>query len=227
VGNNLHSNVHAYQALTRAGLAIGLAVSTIFAARAAADATYTGPENANETRFVSAIQADLTSRYATASDAEKAGYVRYSDEDDTGAISYANRRWQTTSERAPSQLWYDKNGHLLGADYSILRTSCKTPPHLWGVNPGRWAQLDGHIHWVARDGHGTMKYEQWMSDAAFAAGGGNALYPSAHTLVAMHKVDSINDVVTIFHFPAVWDLTVWVKPNPNGAFADKNPGVSR
>jgi hypothetical protein len=25
--------------------------------------------------------------------------------------------------------------------------------------------------------------------------------------------------------PSIWDLIVWVNPNPNGAFADKNPLV--
>ncbi len=212
--------------ITWAALAIGLASSTMLITRAAADATYTGPEDGSEKQFVATIQSDLLARYATVSDAQKAGYVRYSNEDETGAISYANRRWQTTSERNPSQLWYDKNGRLLGADYSVLHSGCKTPPHLWGVNPGRWAQLDGHIHWVARDASGNLKYEQWMPDAAFAAAGGTVAYPSARTLVAMHKVPNESDVVTIFHFPAVWDLTVWVKPNPNGAFADKNPDVN-
>jgi hypothetical protein len=25
--------------------------------------------------------------------------------------------------------------------------------------------------------------------------------------------------------PSIWDLIVWVKPNPSGAFAEKNPLV--
>jgi hypothetical protein len=32
-------------------------------------------------------------------------------------------------------------------------------------------------------------------------------------------------VVTIFHFPSLWDLIVWVVPNPGGAFAWHNPNV--
>lgn len=65
-----------------------------------------------------------------------------------------------------------------------------------------------------------------MRDSAFVAAGGNIHHPSAQTLVKAHKVASANEVVTIFHFPAVWDLAVWVKPNVNGAFADKNPAVT-
>jgi hypothetical protein len=41
----------------------------------------------------------------------------------------------------------------------------------------------------------------------------------------MHRVDKASEVVHLFHFPALWDLTVWVKPNPSGAFADINPTV--
>src|SRR5215472_8748065 len=101
-----------------------LAVLLVFGAATAAladqDATYKGPENATEKTFVSQIQAYLMQHYATAADAEKAGYVRYTGEDDTGAISYANQQWQSTDVQHPSQLWYDKNGLLLGADYSVL-----------------------------------------------------------------------------------------------------------
>ena len=42
----------------------------------------------------------------------------------------------------------------------------------------------------------------------------------------MGKVKSASLVKTIFDFPSVWDLIVWVKPNPSGAFADKNPLVT-
>lgn len=39
------------------------------------------------------------------------------------------------------------------------------------------------------------------------------------------KAKDAADVVTLFEFPSIWDLIVWVKPNPNGAFAEKNPLV--
>ena len=49
--------------------------------------------------------------------------------------------------------------------------------------------------------------------------------PSAAVLVKMHKVTSESDVKRIFEFPDVWDLTVWVLPNANGAFAEHNPTI--
>jgi flagellar basal body rod protein FlgC len=190
------------------------------------NATYHGSMSASETAFAKAIASDLMARYPTAADAEKAGYVRYTSEDDTGAISYANQQWQSADIRHPSQLWYDKNGNLLGADYSVLVGGSPSRPQLWGINPGRWVEFDGHIHWVTKDpASGQMTYDGWTPDKTFTAAGGSVDHPNASTLVAMKKVASADQVVTIFHFPSIWDLIVWVKPNPKGAFADKNPNV--
>ena len=45
-----------------------------------------------------------------------------------------------------------------------------------------------------------------------------------HVLLSLLD-DRESDVTTIFEFPTIWDLIVWVKPNPSGAFAEKNPNV--
>src|SRR5579862_2279067 len=111
-------------------LVVVLAAGT--AARADENATYTGPISPSEATFISSIQKDLMARYPHASDAVAAGYVRYTNEDDTGAISYANLHWESDPAH-PSQLWYDKNGNLLGADFSVLRSGNEPRPNLWGV----------------------------------------------------------------------------------------------
>ncbi|MGA8535609.1 MAG: hypothetical protein WB615_15985 [Candidatus Tumulicola sp.] len=209
-----------------ATLILLFALTAPAAALADQNATYFGSTTSAENAFVASIQADLMKRYPTAADAEKAGYVRYTEEDDTGAISYANMQWQSADIRHPSQLWYDKSGQLLGADYSVLVSTPSSRPALWGINPGRWVEFDGHIHWVTKDpATGKFTYDQWAWDKKFAAAGGDLNHPSAQTLVAMHRVPDASRVITIFHFPAIWDLIVWVKPNPSGAFADKNPSV--
>ncbi len=188
--------------------------------------TYTGPISTPEAEFIKGIQSDLGTRFPTAADAVKAGYVRYTNADDTGAISYANLRWQSIDPQHPSQLWYDKNGQLLGADFSELKTS-STPPSLWGINPGRWSEFDGHVHWVGKDtATGSPTYDHWVMQPAWVAAGGSVANPSAATLVKLGKVSASDDVATIFFFPTIWDLIVWVKPNPTGAFADKNPLVT-
>lgn len=187
--------------------------------------TYSGPLSASEKAFVAAMQSDLQTRFATVAQAEAAGYVRYTSEDDTGAISYANQQWQSSDAHHPSQLWYDKHGQLLGADFSRLKTS-KAPPKLWGVNPGRWWEFDRHIHFVTRNPRtGKLTYDLYVADDDFLNAGGSLTHPRSATLVKMHQVKHAGDVVLIFSFPAVWDLIVWVRPNPKGAFAYKNPLV--
>ncbi|HXW51198.1 MAG TPA: hypothetical protein VEJ41_04350 [Candidatus Acidoferrales bacterium] len=195
-------------------------------ARADQAPSYNGPQSASETAFVRSIQADLNARFPHAADAVRAGYIRYTDVDDTGAISYANLHWTSKDIRHPSQLWYDKNGNLLGADFSTPDTS-GARPMLFGVNPGRWYEFDEHIHYVVKDpATGKISYYHYVMAPAWVNAGGSLTNPSAATLVKLGKVKSANDVAVIFDFPKVWDLIVWVKPNPNGAFAEKNPLVT-
>lgn len=187
--------------------------------------TYFGAESPSEFAFAAAVQADIGRRFPTAADAERAGYVRYTSEDDTGAISYANKRWESSDPKHPSQLWYDKNGKILGADFSRLKTS-DSPPKLWGVNPGRWWEFDRHMHYVTRDPQtGKITYDLYEADDDWLSAGGSLTDPRPETLVKMGRVKQASDVVTLFNFPAVWDLMVWVRPNPNGAFAYKNSNV--
>jgi hypothetical protein len=186
--------------------------------------TYNRPLSPSERAFVTSIQKDLMRRFPTAADAEKAGYFRYTNEDDTGAISYANLQWQSADPKHPSQLWYDKTGRLLGADFSIL-TVGNNRPAIFGVNPGRWYLFDDHIHYVTKDATGKREYDKYNMADKFKAAGGNPQKPTAADLVRMGKVKSASNVVKVFDAPKIWDLIVWVKPNPNGAFADKNPTV--
>lgn len=176
-----------------------------------------------ETAFVGGIQKDLTARFATTADAVKAGYFRYGDEDETGAISYANLHWQSTDPQHPSQLWYDAKGHLLGADFSILQSKSPKAPDVWGVNPRRWFLFPAHIHFIVKTANGvTYGYampKKWVAE------GGSLDRPTAITVVKMGKAPDQTKVTKVFLFPAVWDLIVWVKDNPNGAFAEKNPNV--
>ncbi|HTU82040.1 MAG TPA: hypothetical protein VMF61_07910 [Candidatus Acidoferrales bacterium] len=195
-------------------------------ARADEGPTYAGPLSPDEQSWVDSMRRDLQSRFPHASDAIKAGYVRYTGEDDTGAISYANMQW-TSDPTHPSQLWYDKNGNLLGADFSVPRPNNEPRPHLWGIDPGRWVEFNGHIHYVLKDpATNALSYDHWIWNADWVAAGGSLTDPSAETLVKLGKAANVSDVATVFEFPTIWDLIVWVKDNPNGPFAWKNPLVS-
>src|SRR4030081_3893977 len=103
--------------------AIALAPFAVSAADApatpAAAPTAAPSPTASETVFLKKIMADLPKRYPNPEAANKAGYVRYTNEDETGAISYANTKaWNTTDPQVPAQLWYDVKGRFIGPDYS-------------------------------------------------------------------------------------------------------------
>lgn len=176
--------------------------------------TFTGAPTLSEQQFVQSVQQDLLRRFPHVADAVRAGYVRYTAADESGAISYANQQW-SSDQSHPSQLWYDKNGNLLGADFSVLRPNNEPRPQQWGIDPGRWVELNGHVHYVTRDGSGALKYDQWVWNQQWVAAGGSLTAPTAATLVKLGRVTSANDVVTVFEFPTIWDLTVWVVPHPN------------
>lgn len=213
--------------LVRIACAAGiLALSTIagFAATPAPKAALGPMPQGSEVAFVTAIQKDLTARFPTSDAAVKAGYFRYTNEDEDGAISYVNLHWVSGSPKEPSQLWYDVHGNLLGADFSVLQSSSPAPPKIWGVDFHRWVSFREHLHYVLAGPNGTETYGATNAEK-FAKAGGNIENPQAATLVKMGIAKNANEVKRVFLFPSVWDLIVWVKPNPLGAFADKNPNV--
>ena len=194
------------------------------AATPAPKATLSPVPHGTEVAFVTSIQKDLNARFPTAADAEKAGYFRFGNEDEDGAISYANLHWLSGNPQEPSQLWYDVHGNLLGADFSVLQSSSPEPPKMWGVNPLRWISFREHVHYILAGPNGTETYGA-TSAKKFLAAGGNVDDPQAATVVKMGKAKDVAEVKRVFLFPSIWDLIVWVKTNPNGAFAEKNPLV--
>ncbi len=113
-----------------------------------------------------------------AGDAVAAGYFRYTNEDEDGAISYANLHWQSGNPKQPSQLWYDVHGNLLGADFSVLQSSSPEPPKIWGVNYRRWVSFREHVHYILAGPNGTETYGA-TSAKKFSAAGGNVDDPQA------------------------------------------------
>jgi len=200
-----------------AALAVGLFAS-VGIARADEQATYYGQLSATEKQFVASVTRDLMARYPHVADAEKAGYVRYTSPDDTGAISYADQQWNADPTH-PSQLWYDKDGNLMGADFSVPRPNGEARPQLWGINPGRWYEFNGHVHYVIKDpSTGKLVYDQWIWNNDFQGAGGSLTKPSADTVVKLGRVPSANYISTIFEFPTQWDLIVWVTPHGEDPF---------
>jgi hypothetical protein len=208
-----------------------------FAARAAdspAPAPTAAPSpNAAEAAFLKKVMASLPLRYPTPQSAMKAGYVRYTNEDETGAISYANiKAWDTTDPDVPAQLWYDVKGRLVGADFSVRRNPDATPapkparPSLFGIDPSRVITIGAHIHYVTCD-KTTAKcvYGKAVGAKKYATVG-DVEHPTADGLVKVGAVKDAANVNAVFLYPAIYDVPVWIVPNPLGQFADKNPAVT-
>ena len=184
-------------------------------------APISGKPTAAETPFVEKVTADLTARFPTPEMARKAGYVRYTDEDNTGAISYANQKWTSIDAEHPSQLWYDVNSRLIGADFSVPVTS--TPPNLFSVTPSRWQKFGAHVHYGLATATGSTY--GGAGEKVMTKGGATVAKPTKVALVKAGVAKKISDVRFVFPFPAIWDLGIWLVPNPSGAFAEKNPDV--
>ena len=203
---------------------LAAAAATILVAPAhcafAADAS--GQPSAAEKPFVTAVSADLTARFATIDAAHKAGYFRYTDEDDTGAISYTNLKWTSADEKHPSQLWYDVKGRLIGCDFSVPYTGA--PPKMFDLQASRWQKFGAHVHYGIVGPGGTTIYGATGAKAMEKAGA-TVDHPTAEALVAAGIAKKKSDVRFVFTFPAIWDVSMWVISNSDGAFADKNPDV--
>jgi hypothetical protein len=201
------------------------------AASARPAATPAPPPSASEAAFLRQIMTLLPQLYPTPAAATTAGYVRYTNEDRTGAISYVNPKyWNSTEANHPSQLWYDVNGRLLGADYSIpFSDAANGPTALLGISPSRFHRVPPHVHYVVCANGGTScTYGRAIATARYAAANDNDFaHPTAAGLVRAGApgVTNAADVKDVILFPGFYDVSVWVLPNPLGQFADPNPTV--
>lgn len=192
---------------------------------------------AAERPFIAKLQADIPKRYPTTDAAKKAGYFQYTGEDNTGAISWVNLKvWNSSDLEVPNQLWYDVNGRLLGVDYTLLESQSPKPPAtLFGyqIDPSRWLHHGDHMHWGFTAADGSLHLGA-MPVAKFQSAGGtpnptDATIPANKAALVKAGVPGLtspDQVQFVFLHPAMWDLVVWVLPNPDGAFADANPNVT-
>jgi hypothetical protein len=179
-----------------------------------------------ERAFYAQASSALQHLYPTPAAAEKAGWFRYNNEDDSGAISYINPKYFNTPDpEHPQQLWYDVHGRLLGGDFSQTVASHPNGPILFGILPSRFGNTPLHIHYAVRHPDGIIDYGLYVPAAEFTAAGLNPLHPTAADLVKLGKVKSAADVVFVFANLNNWDATMWLIPNPAGQFEDKNPNV--
>jgi len=208
----------------------------MMSAPAPSPAALSGIPTAAEQPFIAKLQAEIPPRFPSVASAVKAGYFQYTPEDKTGAISYVNLKvWNSIDIDAPNQLWYDAQGRLLGVDYTVLQDqSPNAPTSLFGyaIDPARWTRRGAHMHWGYTAADGSLKLGA-MPVAKFTAAGGapntsvgdSPANKAALVATALPGLTTPDQVKFVFLHPAMWDLVVWVLPNPDGAFADANPNV--
>lgn len=222
--------------LALGAFAPAVARAQMMALPAATPAPLSGLPTASEQPFIVKLQAEIPPRFPTVASAIKAGYFQYTPEDKTGAISYVNLKlWNSIDSGAPNQLWYDAQGRLLGVDFTVLEEqSPVAPASLFGftIDPKRWIHRGAHMHWGFTAADGSLKLGA-LPVAKFSASGGTPntaqgdIPANKAALVAagLPGLTSPDQVKFVFLHPAMWDLVVWVLPNPDGAFADANPNV--
>jgi hypothetical protein len=207
-----------------------LALAFLFAPLGArgAPATPAPIPSTAEQAFLATVMRDLPRLYPTPAAAQAAGYVRYTNEDTTGAISYVNvADWDSPDVDHPAQLWYDVRGGLLGADYSVRQADAPNgPPALFGLDPKRFFTIRAHVHYVTCN-HATMHctYGKAVGATRYATVGDPA-HPTPDGLVKLGVVTDPGSVATVFLYQAIYDVSVWVVPNPLGQFAETNPAVT-
>jgi hypothetical protein len=225
--------MNVFRCLALAAFAAALPCASLRAADMAAPTpapTAAPAPSAAEAAFLARIMRDLPARYPTPQRAIAAGYVRFSNEDDTGAISYVNTTaWNTTDPDVPAQLWYDVKGRLIGADYSVRIADAPSGPALFGIAPSRFGKAGAHIHYVTCAAHAmgsmtTCVYGKAVGAKRYATVG-DIEHPTAEGLVKLGVVTDPAGVATVFLYPAIYDVSIWVVPNPLGQFAEHNPAV--
>lgn len=192
---------------------------------------------AAEQPFVAKIQREIPARFATVAAAQKAGYFQYTGEDSTGAISYVNLKvWNSIDPNLPNQLWYDVNGRLLGVDYTLLESQSPTAPATlfgYAIDPSRWVHRTAHMHYGFTAADGSLKLGGMpvpkFTDAGGVPSESQSDIPANKVALVKAGIPGLttpDQVQFVFLHPAMWDLIVWVLPNPAGAWADANPNVT-
>ncbi|HME81647.1 MAG TPA: hypothetical protein VKF82_06180 [Candidatus Eremiobacteraceae bacterium] len=178
-----------------------------------------------ERTFVDTVTRDLQTRFTTTKQAAAAGYYRYNNEDETGAISWVNTSYWKSDPQHPAQLWYDINGRLIGADFSYLQADSVKAQTMWGVSASRFIAIEQHVHYGLKQPDGSVKYGAGYGAKTAAKFGVPLANPTAADIVKIGKAKDASQVAFVFEYPAIWDLMVWLVPNPLGAFAEFNPDV--
>lgn len=178
---------------------------------------------AAEKTFVSDTSQRLQSEYPNTAAAKSKGFVLlYDSIDPDNTYNWTNMNFNDVTPDRPNFLWYDRRGQLAGVDYEVPKSHYPTKPQLaaFPVLASRWTPIAEHVHY-AYSVNGATKYGATHASPDMRTG------KIALEMLRAHgaKIPSNAKLVWAMYHPAVWDLAMWVVPNPHGAFADLNPNV--
>ena len=179
--------------------------------------------SSRERQFIDSVRSSLEARYPTTGQAVRAGYFDITGIDEDGTAVYFNPHIRRVDAVHPNFLWYDKRGRLVGLDYEFTKSQYPKPPSAdFPVSPGRWTTVKEHVHFNYRVGHGPIRMGMSHVRPNLRA---NPI--TAAELRADHLLPPNAHLVWAYAHPTNWDLGFWLVPNPNGAFAEKNPNVQK
>ena len=199
-----------------------LAVFAIALTGAACAAT-SPPLTSAEKAFVTKASATLNAKYPDTATAKSAGFgLLEGSIGDDNTYNWTDMSFSNVMLDRPNFLWYDRRGHLAGVDWEFPKGTTTSAPQLaaFPVTAARWVSIPEHVHF-AYTVDGVMKYGAGKATPAERTGTLTAQILRANGA----KLPANAKLVWAMYHPAVWDLAMWTVPNPNGAFADKNPNV--
>jgi hypothetical protein len=176
-----------------------------------------------EKAFVQTTSTQLGQLYPDTAAAKTAGYALLEgaiDSDNT--YNWTNFAFKGVDPGHPNFLWFDRNGHLAGVDWELPKSAYASAPSgdAYPVQVSRWTSIPEHVHF-AYTVNGTTHYGAAKATAALRQG----TITAQQLRASGAKLPANATLVWAMYHPAVWDLAMWVVPNPNGAFAELNPNV--
>lgn len=190
------------------------------AATLIAGCSHQAPPSPAEQAFVDRVSTLLIQEYPTRSAAQAYGYTDLTGKiDSDNTYNLTDMDFSNVTLARPNFLWFDRKGNLAGTDYEFPKSAYPKPPAQFPVNASRWTSIDAHVH-LAYTLNGKTVYAE--------APAKENLQKAKLTSSDLKADGLLPDGATLkwaMYHPDVWDLALWVVPNPRGAFAEDNPLV--
>lgn len=156
------------------------------------------------------VESAVLSHYAREADAVKAGYL-----DDSLALPSASRRYVRIYDGAPqltkpNAIIYGARGGPAKVEYWVFGDTSPSPPHLWGIDPSKWAWVGGYIDWASIGKDHRLVRRRYWSDGNVRGPGADA-YPTKNDILEVAELSRLPNIVSVMSFPPAWHLYIDLK----------------